>query len=154
MELRYGSIPPADLARLQTTTPPEPPSRPVRVSLTSAVPILGPTIVLMSHGLKARGLTVPQAHCYLDARALPDANNNPLARDPAWMRAAVDLRPYMQILLDGYSMLPARRDAARRMEPFRVCCLCAFGRHRSVALKQLLAAELTARGFVVEVING
>ncbi len=115
-----------------------------------AGPIL-PRIILINHGLKTGGLTVPKASCYLDARGLPDGARNPMARDYNWVRAQVDLRPYVDIFEAGYGMLSSRREISRMAEPFVVCCLCAYGRNRSVMLKQLMAERLEQLGYQVEV---
>ena len=127
------------------------PSQPAGLRIGSKLIPSSTHVVIINHGLKTGGLTVPRAHCYLDARGLPDGAQNFLARDINWMKAAVDLRPYLAIFEDGYGALPTRRDASRLREPFIVCTLCAYGRNRSVMLKQLLGEELRRRGYSVEV---
>lgn len=124
-------------------------------------------ILLKSFGLKAvskqdGSYKLPSADIYLDCRILPNPHyaNMPSGdsqQTQDWLMKRVEpavLNGFISSILQGMQTLGQRRinSANKDASTLRVATFCAFGIHRSVAMKHLLAEELKARGIEVEVI--
>lgn len=119
-------------------------------------------LVFINHGMKTGG-PLPRADFYLDCRGIADPSRSvgspsgtgdtPAVQD--WIRKKVDLRPYKQLITDGLWAIPGRRrsEPLPYARPYVICTFCAFGIHRSRAMKHLLANELGAMGYNVEVVK-
>lgn len=127
----------------------------------SAVPLVGdtsaiPSLVFISHGLKSGPL--PKADLYLDCRAIVNpvrvgGLNLSLPSLTTWMRA--NNEPIINLFTATIEVALQQVGDRRRGEnptsrPFVICTLCAYGQHRSVAMKKILATEFFMAGYEVE----
>ena len=123
--------------------------------------LLKPKLIFTSFSLK-NGQPLPSADCYVDCRGIP----NPIYGGPAgtghdlgvrkWVRErlnqAHEQHLYVDLVSASINALTTRRGAGHETDkPFVVCCMCAHGIHRSVAMKHLLA-EYFAPTYQVEVL--
>lgn len=120
-------------------------------------------IELSNVGLKMIGGVkgLPEwADFYIDARGLPDG----VGRKPGsenwtsnvdWVKSQIDVGSYLQIALDAIHRVKTRRKEKKDpyAEPFRIVIYCAYGMHRSPALRDILAQELTNLGYNATVAN-
>lgn len=121
------------------------------------MPAKAPTIRLQSHGIKLG--PIPKSDLILDCRAI---------RNPYRILAGADLEhlidwcrshnagivdAYMTITLTALETLhDRRRDHTDPLAtPFVVTTVCAYGQHRSVAVKHLLAERLEKLGYDVRI---
>lgn len=113
-----------------------------------------PWLVFMSHGLKSGPL--PKADLYLDCRCIENpfrisglCNGSADGEQKliAWMYA--NNLPIIEAMMDmidsAVHTLPARRrdETNPWARPLTVCFFCAYGQHRSVTMKRIVAKELT-----------
>ena len=110
-------------------------------------------ITLLSRGLKSAGVFPTKADLYLDARSIPDPasvaglKNDPYAMNKLFKEInGLDIVDrFMPLVQDCVKSLPSRRiNSMGKKNPnyCTVVCFCAYGIHRSVALKKMLAAEI------------
>lgn len=117
-------------------------------------------IILSNKGIKAmHGMgNFPYADFYQDARGLPDANGGgkPTTQsNEQWVSTQINVNAYLDIVLDAIHRIPARRwQKAEKWceDPIRILFFCAFGIHRSMALKNIIASRLKELGYNVEVL--
>ena len=116
------------------------------------------TLRFISHGLKNGPL--PKADLYLDCRVIvnPFLEGGLFINHAAlvvWMKQnnqpTIDV--FIKLILQGLSTLSPRRRSPDEdpHRPMIICLFCAYGQHRSVAMKQLLADAFRAPGhYIVE----
>ena len=126
-------------------------------------------LVFSSSGLKAGPLPLGKDH-YIDARAIPDPTQfgkgggsvytppfGVTGKDPklqAWMRDVAPIKAYVEVVKGMLATLGKRRENNPNKhitDPVTIHTFCAWGVHRSVALKHILAREFELMGYVVEV---
>lgn len=112
-------------------------------------------IKLISAGLK--GGPLPKADCYLDCRGIENPMRHGYANGVMLGAQSIvitenysQLNAFQRIIKDHIHQLPNRRGKDWDQKPFVICCMCAHGIHRSVAVKHILASELVAEGYQVE----
>lgn len=109
------------------------------------------TIQLISSGWK-KG-TPPKADLYLDCRGIPNPHkvgelSGKGGADPAmleWVRqkGALHIENFIHQITDAIPEVPNRRLGENwTARPFVVACMCAYGVHRSVAIKNILLKDL------------
>lgn len=112
-------------------------------------------LIFKSHGVK-NSAPFPTAHCYVECRGVPDASNameggGALFTHQQFVKeklGAYRIGEYVSLVKQGIDKLPERRKGEDMYgKPFIICCLCAHGIHRSVAMKHILAAEFHKLGF-------
>lgn len=117
-------------------------------------------IELSNVGLKMIGgvAGLPEADFYIDARGLPDGvgrkgSDLQSQSNIDWVKSQIDLASYTQYALDAIHRIVTRRRDKKDpfAEPFRIVIFCAFGMHRSPALRDLLAQSLSELGYNAKV---
>lgn len=118
-------------------------------------------VVIMTHyGLKATQIGQIKADCHLDCRGVPDAvGSGRNGDDPEvqnWVASQIDLLAYIRIVVDHLLAVESRRrgEVDPYLRPVKVATFCAFGIHRSRAMKHLIADYLKTRGITVQVESG
>jgi RNase adaptor protein for sRNA GlmZ degradation len=116
-------------------------------------------IIIANVGLKAIGgiQNIFPADFYMDARGLPDAVTGlPIGETlEQFVEKRTHLPRYVDTLLEAIHAIPRRRYQLGdkwHKQPVTVITFCAYGQHRSKALKNLLARELRELGYHVTVI--
>jgi RNase adaptor protein for sRNA GlmZ degradation len=122
-------------------------------------------VELFNFGLKGLGnQPLPKADLYLDCRGLPDASAESSFSGKTGDHTAVQVwvnsqapklvQAYRDAVLESLANIPHRRRAEEKPygRPFRVACFCAFGIHRSRAMKHLLHSTLLAHGIKAHVV--
>lgn len=130
--------------------------------MTAIKELLTLPILIISFGFKSVGSTgIPKADLYLDCRSIPNPHHSKevghlSGSDPkmvAWIKehgqGIVEVfRDQIKVALN---QIPSRRRGEEDMytKPFIIACGCAYGVHRSVAIKHLLIELLTKDGLTV-----
>lgn len=118
-------------------------------------------ILLISFGFKAVGKNLPKADIYLDCRSIPNPHHAPEVSklsgdDPLLIKWIRENGQGVHEVFFDQLMIAIRQIPSRRRElsveemfsaPFIVACGCAYGVHRSVAIKHLLAKMLEDEGY-------
>jgi len=103
------------------------------------------TIEFRSFGIKTG--TIPKADCYIDCRGVPDPVNRIVTKDSPsdaeWIRNSIDVMVYIRLIEDHLWYLSKRRGDKLFSRPFVILCMCAWGKHRSPAMKRILAEQLS-----------
>lgn len=102
--------------------------------------------------------SLPKANVYLDCRGLPNPHHTTLSArggdDPLvinWVRTSTSAQyRFVEEIEEAISRLPVRRRAKENPyeDPLVVALGCAWGVHRSVAMKHILHELLRQRGWV------
>lgn len=127
-------------------------------------------LILTSSGLK-KGPLPDGKDLYIDARALPDPtrawadHETPYAppmgaigtdlKVQCWMREMAPIHAYVDVVEGALKTINHRRENNSKksiLDPITIHTFCAWGIHRSVALKHILASEFRLMGYTVEVI--
>lgn len=118
-------------------------------------------IIVSSHGVKTGPM--PAAHYYVDARSVwcPVGNHKGMTYvgtgDDQPIQDAVeeksDIESILKLVDEAIGRTPARRNYKPDWykHPFHICVLCAWGVHRSRAVKHIIADYLKMGMFNVEV---
>jgi len=121
-------------------------------------------IVLVSFGFK-NGLPERKVDLYIDCRSIPNPYH---ARDisdksgsgqemQAWIlsHGADIVEAFLKQIEVAVRQIPSRRRELSQDEmfsrPFVIACGCAFGQHRSVAVKHILLEQLKHKGYNVSI---
>ena len=111
-------------------------------------------IVIKSLGLKTVK-AIPPASLYLDCRSLVDPSGSGLTGDNTHVQTSVMLASAQAVkgmidqTLHALTHVRARRKHKPDPfdEPFEILCMCAWGIHRSVAMKYILLRSLLQHGY-------
>jgi len=119
-------------------------------------------IHLISFGFK-RGLPPGKVDLYIDCRSIPNPFHalrgvgGATTEKKAWVLeyGAEIVEAFETQIKVALRQIPSRRRemAVEEMftRPFVIACGCAYGQHRSVAVKHILAERLAGKGYCVEV---
>lgn len=104
---------------------------------------------------------MPPADLYLDCRVIPnpfllfghkDGSNHDVQK---WMKehAPLWIESFYDTIIESIAQIPTRRKGKEDpwADPYRVCFMCAWGIHRSMAMKHIIAEYLNLDGYTVEV---
>ena len=118
---------------------------------------------LISFGLKTtHGADEPPADLYVDCRGVWDPTLNGIKASKsgdteevqAAIKGAAPVDAYYRMIVCGFENIPKRRrgEANPYARPYTIAFFCAYGIHRSRAMKHLIGNRLTAAGYSVEVV--
>ena len=109
-------------------------------------------ITLSSFGLKS-GQPFPPADLYIDCRGVADPSQSGLSGSgdsvhiQQWVSEHTNTSPYYDMVVGGLLRLTTRRGRGQEYDkPFHIVCMCAWGIHRSRAMKYILARLLREVG--------
>ncbi len=123
-----------------------------------------PKLILRSHGLKRIECTepdyriIPKADFYIDCRGIQEKGISGSSGDDVKFQAGVlghsphSIEAALTLILDSLNHVETRRQGENpTARPYVVCFMCAWGVHRSVAVKHIAARKLKALGLDVKV---
>lgn len=94
---------------------------------------------------------------YIDCRAVWDPSKShgggaEMATQLA-IRTRTPIKAYVEVVDGAIKTLSQRRENSTKAQhaPMTIHCFCAYGMHRSVAMKHILATEFRLKGWDVEV---
>lgn len=127
-------------------------------------------LIFSSSGLKTGPLPMGKDY-YIDCRAVPDptrvvkkaadyhyapgvSGDGSMIPVQNWIRDHISIPTYVKLISDMLKTIPSRRENNPKkdeLDPVTIHTFCAYGVHRSVAMKWILAREFQLLGYTVEV---